>query len=129
MNQLTGVLTKSGHLIGRIAKSDTLRGTLSKTSTLAGYLAKQETLNGKLSTIKKLSGRITSENFLVGTLTKFEGSDFYTGDYTVDAKVSNDILLPTKNKTMIDDVKVNKIRVSTTSNLAGGTTVYIAEGT
>lgn len=128
MNRLRGVISETGHLIGRVSKTGSVQGTLSKVSTLTGYLHKTESLSGRLSPVQRLSGTIASEKSLVGTLTKFEGQDFYTGEYSVDAKVGNDVLLPTKHKTMIDDIKVNKIRVSKTGNLAGGTTVYIAEG-
>jgi len=48
----------------------------------------------------------------------------YSGEYVVDPKFSEQIL-ETKDKKMRDDVTVNPIMVSRTTNLSGGTTVYI----
>lgn len=50
--------------------------------------------------------------------------DPYPGPYVVDPAFSEQIL-ETRNKVMTDDVTVNPIEVSRTSNPAGGITVYI----
>lgn len=49
----------------------------------------------------------------------------YTGAYTVTPKVEEQ-KLPTKNKSMLDDVTVVAIPFEKTSNLSGGYTVNIA---
>ena len=48
----------------------------------------------------------------------------YEGPYTLDPDFDG-VTLPTKNKTMRDDVTVNPIEVARVSNSAGGTTIYI----
>jgi len=50
--------------------------------------------------------------------------DIYDGEYVVDPSFDQQTL-QTKNKTMEDDVTVNAIMVSRTTNLSGGYTVYI----
>lgn len=50
--------------------------------------------------------------------------DLYGGPYVVDPSFDQQTL-QTKNKTMEDDVTVNAIMVSRTTNLSGGYTVYI----
>ena len=50
--------------------------------------------------------------------------DLYTGDYVVDPDFEQNIL-PTRNKTLTQDVTVNAIDVSRVSNTSGGVTVYI----
>lgn len=50
--------------------------------------------------------------------------DIYDGDYIVDPTFEQQILA-TRNKTMEDDVTVNAITVSRTTNASGGYTVYI----
>ena len=48
----------------------------------------------------------------------------YEGPYTLDPDFDG-VTLPTKNKTMRDDVTVNPIEVARLGNSAGGTTIYI----
>ena len=48
----------------------------------------------------------------------------YTGEYEVDPKFE-DQTLETKNTALTDDVLVNAITVSRTTNTSGGNTVYI----
>ena len=50
----------------------------------------------------------------------------YGGDYTVTPIVDEDIVLPTKSKTMAEDLTVRKIPIYEMDNDRGGTTVYIA---
>ena len=49
---------------------------------------------------------------------------FYDGEYEVDPKFE-DQTLDTKDKTLTDDILVNAIMVSRTTNASGGNTVYI----
>ena len=53
-------------------------------------------------------------------------SDPYTGAYVVDPSAHEAIILETKDKTCTDDITVNKIKTSSTTN-PYGTTFYIAE--
>ena len=48
----------------------------------------------------------------------------YTGDYVVDPDFEG-VTLATRNKVLTDDITVNPIEVSRTSNTSGGQTVYI----
>lgn len=50
--------------------------------------------------------------------------DIYEGEYVVDPSFDEQTLL-TKNKTLEDNVTVNPIMVSRTTNIGGGYTVYI----
>ncbi len=50
--------------------------------------------------------------------------DIYDGEYIVDPSFEQQILA-TRNKTLTDDVTVNAIMVSRTTNASGGYTVYI----
>lgn len=51
----------------------------------------------------------------------------YHGPYEVTPTMEKQIL-GTKQKALLDDITVNKIPIYETSNLSGGTTVYIAMG-
>ena len=55
-------------------------------------------------------------------------SEEYTGPYLVTPQAYENQILQTKDKTCTDDVTVLKVPKYETSNLAGGKTVYIAEG-
>ncbi len=50
--------------------------------------------------------------------------DIYDGEYIVDPSFEQQTL-ETRNKTLTDDVTVNAIMVSRTTNTSGGYTVYI----
>ena len=52
--------------------------------------------------------------------------DAYKGPYTVDPSAYCEIILPTKGKSMSDNVVVNKIYSAAVSNPSGGNTFYIA---
>ena len=51
----------------------------------------------------------------------------YKGDYEVTPTLEGETL-PTKQKLMEEDLTVNPIPIYETSNISGGTTVYIAKG-
>ena len=51
----------------------------------------------------------------------------YSGPYEVTPTMERQVL-ETKQRTLLDDVTVKKIPIYETSNLSGGTTVYIAMG-
>ena len=48
----------------------------------------------------------------------------YTGDYVVDPDFEG-VTLATRNRVLTDDITVNPIEISRTSNTSGGQTVYI----
>ena len=52
--------------------------------------------------------------------------DPYKGDYAVTPKVDQQTL-PTKGKTMAEDVTIHPIPIFKVSNTSGGNTVYIAK--
>ena len=60
----------------------------------------------------------------VQTITKYVGGDIYTGSYAIVPKIKAQTI-PTKDKVMIDDVKIEKIPITTVSNSSGGNTVII----
>lgn len=65
----------------------------------------------------------------IGIITEVIGGDYptYDGKYTVTPTMEQQTLM-TKNKVMVDNVQVKKIPLYETTNLSGGTTVYIAMG-
>lgn len=62
----------------------------------------------------------------VTQFTKTEGSEMYYGDYTV-VPSREEQVLATANKLMADNVTIEEIPYSVTSNTAGGTTFYIGK--
>lgn len=60
------------------------------------------------------------------TVIQIVSGDDYTGEYEVTPIADGDILLPTKDKFLIDDVRVHEIPYYEVSNPSGGETVYIA---
>lgn len=85
-----------------------------------------ETLSGKLSAESVLSARITTSGSINGTISKATGYDDYIGDYEVIPKVEAQTMY-TKDKHMTDNVEIKGIPIFSTSNSAGGNTVYIAK--
>lgn len=52
------------------------------------------------------------------------GGEYYSGTYVVEPDIDS-IILRTKNHLMSDDVTINGVRYSSTTNTSGGNTVYI----
>lgn len=72
-----------------------------------------------------VQGNIISGQVLHGSINGGAmGQQPYAGPYEIEAEFE-DQALPTKGKTMKRDVTVHAIRVSRTSNQAGGKTIYI----
>lgn len=75
-------------------------------------------------------GSIILECVEIDPITEFDvhedTTDPYTGNYIVTPNF-NQQTLPTKGKTLSDDVTVKSIPVSRTSNPAGGKTIHIGE--
>lgn len=72
-----------------------------------------------INDIEKQSVSVSGNAIFVGNV------DEYKGDYEVTPKANEETVLNTKNKTMLDDVKVLKVPFYETSNQYGDT-VYIA---
>lgn len=71
---------------------------------------------------------LDNNSFVVdfGPLFEISGSDIeiYRGDYVVEPDFTEQVLA-TKNKMLMDNVKVSAIEVQRVSNTSGGRTVYI----
>lgn len=52
--------------------------------------------------------------------------DPYEGQYSITPLAFQDIILPVKDKRMLEDIRIKQIPYYETSNLSGGNTVYIA---
>lgn len=59
------------------------------------------------------------------TLPLTADKEHYTGTYDVSVSVSDDQVLPTRQKILSDDITVHKVYFSKTENPSGGATVYI----
>lgn len=75
-----------------------------------------------------VGGKRTEAGVLVGKISKAfiygEAYENYEGSYAVTPRAEEQYL-PTKNKLMIDDIKVKAIPYVESNNNAGGTTVTI----
>lgn len=60
----------------------------------------------------------------VQTITKYIGGEKYAGDYVVTPKVTEQTM-PTKDKVLLDDMKIKSIPFFNVGNTSGGSTVYI----
>lgn len=85
-----------------------------------------EALTGKLRTECSLSARVSMSGNLRGVMSKDTRYVNYTGDYEITPKVEAQTM-STKNKLMINDVEIKGIPIFSTSNNAGGNTIYIAK--
>jgi len=75
---------------------------------------------GNISPINQISGNIT---YGIG---KGEVTPIYEGKYNISPLAFEETVLLTKNKKMTENIIVKEIPYYETSNLSGGTTVYIA---
>lgn len=65
-------------------------------------------------------------NFELEQAIEIVHADYYEGEYVVTPKMFEGTVLPTKDKTMADDVTVLEVPFYEVTNESGGTTVYIA---
>lgn len=94
-------------------------GSLTPMATISGSLSSANiTMSGSLSVVDKLEGQMSVPDKLK------DDFDIYTGEYAVNPNFNKQIL-NTKNKVMTEDVEIERIMVSVTSNTSGGNTVYI----
>lgn len=76
---------------------------------------------GNISPIVTINGNIT---YGIG---EGDSSPIYEGTYDVIPLAFQETTLETKNKKLIDDISIQEIPYYETSNLSGGSTVYIAD--
>lgn len=60
----------------------------------------------------------------VQTVTEYVGGELYEGDYAVTPRVVEQTM-PTKNRVLVEDMKIKEIPFFNVSNTSGGSTVYI----
>lgn len=81
-------------------------------------------LTSKSSNIK---ANLTTAYVSKGTIQPSQTKQIYSGDYEIESSLIDDIILNTKDKVMTDDITINKIGITTTSNESGGYTLYIGK--
>lgn len=74
-----------------------------------------------------ISAVLSSTYVSKGTVQPSQTRQIYNGDYEVDTSLTEDIVLNTKNKVMTDDITINKVGLTVTSNASGGYTLYIGQ--
>lgn len=97
-------------------------------SAIVGKIKAQiGTLTGSIAGESALSGRLVYEGHLAGSLaTAYSSAGVkYDGDYEVTPTVEG-TKLSTRDKFMVDDVKIKAIPFYEVSNASGGNTVFIA---
>lgn len=98
-----------------INAKNSLQGKVAARQTLGGKVAARQTLGGKVAGTLELIGDVNVGGMM---------PDHYEGEYEVTPKV-NSQTLETKEKYLVEDVKIKEIPYFDTSNISGGTTVYI----
>lgn len=83
---------------------------------ITGEINIQDTIHGSLSSYEEFTSDITLPDVVDGR--------HYEGEYEVIPSFDNQVL-ETRGLLMDDDVTVDAIQVSRTTNPSGGTTVYI----
>lgn len=91
--------------------------SIPQTGSIVGYLSDTQSLVGELAYEAHLIGSIATVYSSAGQK--------YDGDYEVTPTVEG-MELNTKDRYMVDDVKINAIPFFEVSNTSGGNTVYIA---
>lgn len=86
-----------------------------------------KSLIGRMNPVGNLSGRIGRPNDMSGNINIDPSPEIesYDGDYIVIPKAFTEQVLETKEKKMEDNVTVKEIPYYETSNIEGGSTVYI----
>ena len=105
---------------------DTIAAEIHGASEVECMLSDVSTIEADISPISEIQADLSSISDISSTITLPEVVDGlpYTGEYNVipDFELQT---LGTKNRRLKDDVTVEAIHVSRTSNPSGGTTVYI----
>lgn len=93
-------------------------------------MEKEIILDGGMDELEYHDGILTGTGSYQGELGIFltEGMpETYTGETQVIPRARDDITLPTRKKVLEDDITVKKVPFYSTSNEAGGNTIYIAK--
>lgn len=84
-------------------------------------------LNCRISGVNSLNASLSAVGSVPGTVSpKINREKYYTGTYTVTPKADKTQVLPTADKTLTDDITVNKVPFYDAHNDANGMTAYIA---
>ena len=81
------------------------------------FKAKSDSVSLKVDNEKSVSMKVEATTVINGVR--------YEGDYEVTPTTERQVL-PTKNKSMVDDMTIHPIPIYEVSNTSGGNTVYIA---
>ena len=105
---------------------DTIAAEIHGASEVECTLSDISTIEAEISSISEIQADLSSISDISATITLPEGIDGlpYSGKYNVIPDFEFQTL-ETKNRRLKDDVTVEAIRVSRTTNPSGGTTVYI----
>lgn len=98
-----------------------------------GEIVPCETIGGTLHVVGELTGSVSlpaSHDRITGAITVPASYDYiheeeYEGEYVVTPRPWNETILETENKILRNNVTVEVIPYYETSNLSGGSTVYI----
>lgn len=90
-----------------------------QTGVLLGTLKMGESLSGQVTTTGKLVGEVVIPTSV--------HAELYEGDYVITPRLSDDVVLPTKEKVLRDNLTVQKIPQYEVSNDAGGKTFIIGD--
>ena len=93
-------------------------------------MAREIMLNGDMENLQYRDGVLSGSGSFQGELGVFltEGAgETYQGDTTVIPKARVDIILPTRDTVVREDITVKQVPFFATSNEAGGNTIYIAK--
>lgn len=116
--------------------SPTIKGTLADVRGISASVLNVGEISGSLNAVT-IEATLSDIPMLIGSIGVSEtigadigvpktiGGEPYRGDYEVTPSAKVDIILPTKNKAMTDDITVIQIPYYETSNTSGYT-VYIA---
>lgn len=120
---------KTGELRGTMRARGVLSVSAKIRGTVDGAVSKREEMSGTLRATAALSGGVTAQAALSGTavIPTMYAADKYDGAYEVMPKFSTDVVLPTRNRLMQQDVTVSKIPQYEISNEAGGKTLIMGD--
>lgn len=136
-NDINGVILQTEEVDGKVDDEENIVGGLDDIKTIVGNIESDGEVVGVIYLPDYISATIDMDADLIGQIddvpsieavidiAECDEADPYCGDYEVTPKTSAQTM-PTKDKLMLDDVKVKAIPYYETSN-AFGTTVYIGE--
>ena len=111
---------------GQLSGADAISADVYVAEGLTGELSAASAITGVLSGVSGITGALSSTETIETVISVPEtlNGDYYDGEYEVTPDFDGRTL-ETKSKTMREDIVVNPIQVSYTSDLSGGNTVYI----